>query len=129
MSIAALATALWPNLRKFMIRIGKWLFGVLTGEGARFLIRYMHQRVRVFKKRLERVKARRWSRKWRVRFLTGRIMRWTIAANWLEAKQADLKPKVVDAMAKKLDETIPEDSPWEDPKAWRRLPREVLDYS
>jgi hypothetical protein len=117
----AIAEIIWKGLRHLVERLGQWVVRELVTNGARALAAYMRIRVSVFRRRLQRVLARRHAA-WRPRFLRGRIARWLRGAAWLE-EQADHLGKVSADEAEKRLQDLPEESPWEDEQAWRRLVR------
>jgi hypothetical protein len=120
MTTTAILQAIWPGLRRVLLRIGRWLLRTIADEGLRWLISYMRQRVRVFQARLKRVLARRHS-KWRPKWLRGRIRRWRNAISWLKSKRAaKLKGRVLDAAQRMAERTIPEEAPDESFSRWRR---------
>ncbi len=100
MSTAAILSAIWPTLRGFLTRIGRWLLDVLLVDGRRGLALYMRQRIRVFE-----IKRGRSAHKRRKKWLTGRIGRWRKAATWLESAQAAKLTKQVARRAQKLAES------------------------
>ncbi len=100
MSSAAVAATLWPALRGFLVRIGRWLLDVILEVGRSGLALYMRQRVGVFVRRRKRAKAKR-----RIKWLTGRIARWRKAAAWLESTEAKKLTKQVARRAQKLAES------------------------
>ena len=100
MSTAAILSAVWPTLRGFLTRIGRWLLDVLLADGRRGLALYMRQRIRVFE-----IKRGRSAHKRRKKWLAGRIGRWRKAATWLESAQAAKLTKQVARRAQKLAES------------------------
>ena len=66
--------------------------------------------------------ARKRHAEWRVEFLELRIARWLRGAAWLERKAKDLAGVAEKAIAPYIDD-LPEESPWENEAAWRRLAR------
>lgn len=125
MSSAALGRAIgelvWKGLRYLVERLGRWIVGELVTHGARALAGYMRIRVTVFRRRLARVLARRHAA-WRPRFLRGRIQRWLRGAAWLEEQSDNLARLAADEAEKRLQD-LPEESPWENELAWRKLVR------
>ena len=108
MSSTAIVSALWPELRGFLVRIGRWLLDVIIEEGRTGLAVYMRQRVRVFTRRRKRARGKR-----RIKWLTGRIARWRKAAKWLESAKAHILTKRVATKAqeraeRELDDLEPE---------------------
>lgn len=118
----ALATLIWKGLRRIVERLGRWVIRSLAEHGARALAAYMRVRVGVFKKRLARVLARKRHPEWRVRFLRGRISRWLAGARWLDARATELAGIAERTIAPYIED-LPEDAPWENEAAWRRLAR------
>lgn len=121
----AVLAALWPGLRKALLAIGRWLLDTIADEGVKGLAIYMRQRVKVFAKRIARVKARRRRARfrihWRVRWLTLRIARWRQAIRWLTSTAAaKLKGRVVGLAIDRATREIPEDAPDEIFSRWRR---------
>lgn len=120
MTTTAILQAIWPGLRRVLLRIGRWLLRTIADEGLRGLISYMRQRVRVFQARLKRVLGRKHS-KWRPKWLRGRIARWRNAITWLGSKRAaKLKGRVLEAAEKMAERLIPEEAPGESFARWRR---------
>lgn len=120
MTTAAILKAIWPGLRRVLLRIGRWLLNALADEGLRGLVSYMRQRVKVFRRRLAKILKRRHS-KWRPKWLRGRIARWLGAIRWLQGKRAaKLKGRVLDYAQRFAEDTIPEDAPDESFARWRR---------
>lgn len=107
MSAAGIVRALWPALRRILIRIGRWVLDDLLEDGVRFVARYLRKRVKVFQRRLGRVKA-----KWRQRCLRRRIRRYLGASAWLDEHAGSLSKRAL-RLVEPLAEKIPETSPWE----------------
>ena len=99
MSTSAVLAALWPDLKTFLVKIGRWLLDVILEEGRGGLAVYMRQRVGVFKRRRKRAKSKR-----RQKWLAGRILRWNKAAVWLESAAAKRLSKRVATQAQELAE-------------------------
>lgn len=108
--------ALVRGLRRFAVRIGRWIIGQIREHGGRAIAHYMRVRVGVFRKRLERVKA-----DWRKRFLRGRIRRWLDAAKWIESRWRQLTAPVLDEADRATQDIGDGVSPYEVAERWRRL--------
>ncbi len=91
---------IWPTLRGFLTRIGRWLLDVVITDGRRGLAAYMRQRIRVFSIRRRRAQHAR-----RKKWLTGRIARWRHAATWLESAEGAKLTKQVARRAQRLAES------------------------
>ena len=111
MSASGIARALWPALRRILIRLGRWVLDDLAEDGVVFVARYLLKRVQVFARRLKRART-----KLRRRWLRGRIGRWRHASAWLTANASNLKGKALDAYAE-LAERIPRTSRLESARA------------
>ncbi len=107
---AKVAKALWPTLRRLILRIGRWVLRSLREHGVQALAGYMRIRANdVFKARLGRARA-----KWRKRWLRGRIRRWLAVADWLEMHVKTINDEVADALeVLGIADKIPMCSPWE----------------
>jgi hypothetical protein len=95
-------------LRRWIVKIGRWLLDTVLAEGRRGLAVYMRQRVHVFRARRARARTKR-RRQW----LDGRIRRWTKAAEWFDGEEAARLSKRVAKEAQgraeaELDELEPE---------------------
>jgi hypothetical protein len=99
--------ALWPAFRRILVAIGRWLLGVVRRRGIPILVGYMLERIEVFRARLRRAKTDR-----RMKWLRGRIRRWTAAAKWLTAHASDLHERALEQY-EKLSARIPEVAPGE----------------
>ena len=121
MSTAGILAGLWPALRRFLVRIGRWLIDVAIEEGRSGLAVYLRQRVRV----LTRRRKRRRKGSARYRWLTTRINWWRKAANWLEGQEAKRLSKRVAKEAKKRAEKELDDLEpvWENFGRWSRAER------
>ncbi len=134
-AVARVLTGLWPALRNLLLKIGRWLIETIAEEGIGGLIVYMRQRVRVFGRRIVRVKARRSRMKskrgprykienWRVLWLQGRVKRWRTAIAWLQSKAAErLRGYVIAKAVARAQDEIPEEAPDEDFSRWLRKAR------
>lgn len=111
MSYGGIARALWPALRRILIRLGRWVLDDLVEDGVRFVARYLLKRVRVFARRLGRART-----KLRRRWLRGRIGRWRDASAWLTANASSLRGKALDLYSE-LAERIPQTSRFESARA------------
>ena len=121
MNALAIAKALWPKLRGFLLKIGQWLMQFLWSRGRTKLIGYMEGRVDVFLRRIRRLKRRNNPPAWRIRWLNSRVMRWRAAIRWLASKAADaIKEKVGDALLGWAKAEIPEEVPDEVYGRWVR---------
>lgn len=111
MSAAGIARALWPALRRILIRIGRWVLDDLLEDGVRFVGRYMLKRCKVFRRRLERART-----KIRRGWLRRRIVRWQKAAAWLFDNASALRKRSLE-IYDRLATRIPETSPWDSPRS------------
>lgn len=123
MTAAALARAalepLWPTLRGFLLRIGRWLLETILDATARGLVIYMQQRIKVFCRRLERTRSKR-----RQTWLRGRIARWARAAKWFEQKADALEERITKAAMARAEAEVPDEAPdFEDFARWSRAER------
>lgn len=98
---------IWPALRKILIAIGRWLLNTARRRGVPMLVGYMLERVEVFKRRLGRARTSR-----RMKWLRGRIRRWTAAARWLTQHARELNARAL-RECERLAAKIPETSPME----------------
>ncbi len=115
-----LATVIWKGLRRIVERIGKWAIRALVNRGAYSLENYLMGRVDAFRVRLKRVLKRKRHAKWRPDFIRGRIRRYQAAARWLNRKYGTIY-HLTDKHVAPYIRDLPEDSPWENPRAWRRM--------
>lgn len=121
MSTAGILAGLWPALRRFVLRIGRWLIDVAIEEGRRGLAVYLRQRVRVLTRRRKRCRKKGS----RYRWLSTRITWWRKAAKWLEGQEAKRLSKRVAKEAKKRAENELDDLEpvWENFGKWTRAER------
>ena len=123
MSTAAILTtavALWPSLRRVLVRVGRWLIRRVVNHGVERVLGFMQVRIETFRGRRERARSPR-----RTRWLTGRIRRWTQAMAWLRARASQLQAKVaaeLDAMAESA--RLPWDADGEIYERWVRAGNE-----
>lgn len=80
------------RLLAFARAIGRWLLERLARRGANMLIGYMAGKIDDFARRKDAAAKRGNER--RVRWLTGRIRRWTSARNWLIKHEAEASIRV-----------------------------------
>lgn len=120
MTTTAILAALWPTLRSFLVRIGRWLIDVVLAEGRAGLAIYMRQRVGVFIRRRKRARS-----KLRKKWLTGRIRRWRAAAKWLESAEAKkLSRKVAQKAQERAEQELDDLEPaLENFARWSRVER------
>lgn len=111
MTRTGIVKALWPAMRRILIRLGRWVLDDLVDDGVRFVARYLLKRVRVFSRRLGRARSRL-----RRRWLRRRIGRWRDASAWLTANASSLRGKALDLYSE-LAERIPQTSRFESSRA------------
>lgn len=81
--------------------IGRWVVEHIAARGIELLLGYMDGKIMDFKRRRDRPLVA----KWRVKFLNGRIARWTAAVKWLRANSRSLTQKAA-AEAVKASEKL-----------------------
>lgn len=111
MSAAGIARALWPALRRILIRLGRWVLDDVLEDGLSFVARYLLKRVKVMRRRLGRART-----KWRRRWLRARIGGWVHASEWLTSHAASLTKRAL-RLYERLAERIPETSRHESARA------------
>lgn len=89
-------------------RIGRWLIEHLAMHGLQMLLGYMNGKIGDFRRRIVRIQkftkkpSNRTAR--RIRWLEGRIARWTNAMSWLKKNAPSLTDAAVKEFVKKSDE-------------------------
>lgn len=123
-AIGAVASALWPELRRVLIRIGRWILRRLIEYGAPWLLRLMRRemvdmQIRIDDAITKTAAAKRdtgvqGKRRWRMRRrrIQRRLDRWRWAAAWIAANVSKLKPAVL-RQFEELSKKIPDIAPWE----------------
>ncbi len=121
------AAALWPGLRKILLRVGRPLIRWLSRKGVALAIRACRSMLKRLKKRSRRVRARfdratspralgRHER--RLGWLSMRRANWAAARLWLAQRREQLGKAVARELESRLDDAIPESPPCEDYARW-----------
>lgn len=127
-ALSAIASSLWPPLRKRAMKLGRWAITELAKfgidefkKGTRKKIRKLQRKLKRFRKKMPQLTSLRkiYRLALRMKWIEKRIARRLRFLRWLDEKASQLSSTVTKKLGDMLDDAVPQKAPEEIFNKWR----------